>query len=170
MFKNIICKTGNYLHQWNVTSAGICSGSLWISLLWRHNACNGVSDHQSHNYLLNRLFRRRSRKTSKLRVTGLCEGNLPMSGEFPAQRASNAENASIRWRHHAHYLAITSRCSTSPDTGCFGTRGLRFNPIIRTSHRRISLCEIISLAILNHGICSTATTRGRFIFNTVLPV
>ena len=30
-------------------------------------------------------------KTSKLRVTGLCDGNSPVTGEFPAQRASNAE-------------------------------------------------------------------------------
>ena len=29
-------------------------------------------------------------KTSKLRVTGLCEWNAPMTGEFPAQSASNA--------------------------------------------------------------------------------
>ena len=31
-------------------------------------------------------------KTSKLRVTGLCVGNSPWPGEFPAQMASNAEN------------------------------------------------------------------------------
>ena len=31
------------------------------------------------------------KKTSKLHVTGLCEGNSPVTGEFPAQRASNAE-------------------------------------------------------------------------------
>ena len=41
--------------------------------------------------------------TSKLRVTGLCVGNSPVTGEFPAQMASNAENVSIWWRHHAHY-------------------------------------------------------------------
>ena len=51
----------------------------------------------------NRLFRRRSKKTSKLRVTGPCEGNSPVTGEFPTQRASNAKNASIWWRHHAHW-------------------------------------------------------------------
>ena len=44
--------------------------------------------------------RRRTTKTSKPRVTGLCEGNWPVAGEFPAQRASNAENVSIWWRHH----------------------------------------------------------------------
>ena len=36
-----------------------------------------------------------SKKTSKLRVTGLCAGNSPVTGEFPAQKASNAENVSI---------------------------------------------------------------------------
>ena len=44
--------------------------------------------------------RRKSKKTSKLRVTGHCEGNMPVTGEFPAQRASNAENVFIWWRHH----------------------------------------------------------------------
>ena len=44
---------------------------------------------------------RRSRKTSKDRVTGFCEGNTPVTGEFPAQSASNAENVSIWWRHHS---------------------------------------------------------------------
>ena len=39
-------------------------------------------------------------KISKLRATGLCEGNSSVTGEFPAQRASNAENVSILWRHH----------------------------------------------------------------------
>ena len=39
------------------------------------------------------------KKESKLRVTGLCEGNLAVTGEFPAQRESDVENASI-WRHH----------------------------------------------------------------------
>ena len=70
-------------------------------LRWRHNGRDIVPNHQPHDCLLNRLFRRRSKKTSKLRVTGLCVGNSPGTGEFPAQMASNAENVSIWWRHHA---------------------------------------------------------------------
>ena len=62
------------------------------ALRWRHNELDGVSDYQPHDCLLNRLFGRRSKKTSKLRVTGLCAGNSPGAGEFPAQKASNAEN------------------------------------------------------------------------------
>ena len=69
-------------------------------LQWRHNEPHGVSKHQPHDCLLNGLLRWRSKKTSKPRVTGLCEGNSPVTGEFPAQRASNGENVSIWWRHH----------------------------------------------------------------------
>ena len=61
-----------------------------VSLQWRHNGRDGVSNHSLTM----------SKKTSKLRVTGLCKGNSPVTGEFPAQRASNAKKVSIRWRHH----------------------------------------------------------------------
>ena len=70
------------------------------SLQWRHNERDDVSNHQRLDGLLNRLFRRRSKKSSKLRVTGLCERNSPVTGEFPLQRASDAENVSIWRRHH----------------------------------------------------------------------
>ena len=69
------------------------------SLQWHHNERNGVWNHQHQNCLLNRLFRRRSKKTSKLHVSGLCEGNSPVTSEFPTQRVSNAETFSIWWRH-----------------------------------------------------------------------
>ena len=71
-----------------------------ISLRWRHNDHAGVSNQQPHGCLLNRLFRRKSKKTSKLRVIGFCAGNSPGTDEFPAQMASYAENVSIWWRHH----------------------------------------------------------------------
>ena len=51
--------------------------TLNMSLHWRHNDHDGVSNHQPHGCLLNRLFSRRSKKISKLRVTGLCVGNSP---------------------------------------------------------------------------------------------
>ena len=73
----------------------------WLaSLQWRHNERHGVSNHQRLDCLLKCLFRPRSKNISKLRVTGLCEGNSPVTGEFPAPMASNAENVPIWWRHH----------------------------------------------------------------------
>ena len=90
-------------HPWSYLLSWSHQEQAWhevISLQWRHNGHDSVSNHQPHNCLLNRSFRRRSKKTSKLRVTGLCEGNSPVTGEFPAQMANNAENVSIWWRHH----------------------------------------------------------------------
>ena len=80
--------------KWVVIS-GLCLGNracrlhggYWDTLQWRHNGRDGVSNHQPHDCLLKRLFRRRS----KLRVTGLCAGNSPVTGEVPAQRSSNTE-------------------------------------------------------------------------------
>ena len=80
--------------------ASACEQGVELTLQWRHNERNGVSNHRHLDCLLNRLFRRRSKKTSKLRVTGLCEGNSRVTGEFLAQRTSNAESVSIWWRHH----------------------------------------------------------------------
>ena len=66
---------------------------------WRHNGRDSVSNYQPHDCLLNRLFRRRSKKTSKLLVIGFCAANSSGTVEFPAQRASNAENDVIMiWR------------------------------------------------------------------------
>ena len=61
-------------------------GVLQATLQWHHNERDGVSNHQPHGFLLNRLFKRRSEETSKLLVTGLYAGNSLLTVEFPAQR------------------------------------------------------------------------------------
>ena len=76
----------------------------FITLLWRHYGCDGVSNRQPRDYLLNHPFERRSKKESMLHVTGLCAGKSPVTGEFSAQMPSNAENVSIWWRHHEIFL------------------------------------------------------------------
>ena len=119
-----------FLIMWRYCSNPI---SLPVSLQWRYNERNGVSNHRRFHCLLNCWFRHRSKKTSKLRVTGLCAGNSPVTGEFPAQRASNAENVSIWWRHHgqdsAWVIAVSAdvlarnRC----DRPCMSGHGLVAN-------------------------------------------
>ena len=79
-----------------------------LPVQWRHDGCDSVSNHQPHDCLLNGLFGRKSKKTWKLCVTGLCAGNSPGTGEFPAQMASNAENVSIWWRHHEMPFVVMS--------------------------------------------------------------
>ena len=55
---------------------------------WHHNEHDGVSNYQPHDCLFNRLFRRSSKKTSKLRVTGLCARNSPVNSlrKWPVTR------------------------------------------------------------------------------------
>ena len=84
------------------------------SLHWRHNGHDSVSNHQPDDCLLNCLFRRTSKIISKLRVTGLCVGNSPETGEFPAQMASNAENVPIWWRHHVYRRRILTHLPLVP--------------------------------------------------------
>ena len=73
-------------------------------LPWRHNGRDSISNHQPYDCLLNHLFRRRWKKTSKLRGTGLCVGNSPGTSEFPAQMACNPENVSL-WLHY-HWAMV----------------------------------------------------------------
>ena len=62
-----------------------------VPLRWRHNERDGVSNDRRLDGLLNRLFGHRSKKTPKLRVIGLCEGNSPVTGELTSQKASKAD-------------------------------------------------------------------------------
>ena len=78
-----------------------------ISLRWRHNEHDSVSNYEPHDCLPNRLFRCNSKQASKLRVTGLCVGDSPVTGEFPAQMTNNTENVSIWWRHHDECQSVS---------------------------------------------------------------
>ena len=77
---------------------------LWEPFQRHHNKCHGVWNNRRLDCMLNRLFRRKSKKTPELRTTGLCGGNPPVIGGFPSQRTSNAANSSIWWCHH--YLHV----------------------------------------------------------------
>ena len=105
-FESVVCEMAAILPRLHCVICGCRKGNPILSLRWRHNEHDGVSNHQPHGCLLNRLFRRRLKKTSKLRVTGFCVGNSPGTGEFPAQRASYAENVPIWWRHHVNDYAL----------------------------------------------------------------
>ena len=94
-FNQIVCRS---FHQH--------SSRPVIPVQWRHHEHDGASNHWRLDCLLKRMISCRSKKTSKLRVIGLCEGNSSETGEFPSQRASNAENVSIWWRHHAGFISL----------------------------------------------------------------
>ena len=75
------------------------------SLQWHHNERGGVSNHRGFDCLLNHLIKRRSKKTSKLRVTGLCEGIHRWPVKSPHKGPLTRKNVSIWWRHHDPLLS-----------------------------------------------------------------
>ena len=143
------------LPQISKTYSFILHPSPVISLQWRHNGRDDIWNHQPHECLLNRLFRCRWKKTSKLRFTGLCEGNSPVTGEFSAQRVSNAENVAIWWRHDVmtcfrtlwnltwwgNYLWMTRVCCLNMNT-IFPGIGIPIVKIRRSWDRLIFLMGI----------------------------
>ena len=119
---------------------------LVLSLQRRHYERGSVSNHRRLDCLLNRLCKRKSKKTSKLRVTGLCEGNPPVNGGFLSQRASNAENVSISWRHHVQ--SVYDMISYSV--------GWKFSEAISYSHsRECKSCQFVML-VYAHTILATS--------------
>ena len=147
-----------WLTQWYlVTHTCVCEwvnrwfndGSAPVPLRWRHNDHAGVSNHQPHGCLLNRLFRLKSKITSKLRVTGLCAGNSPGTGEFPAQMASYAENVSIWWCHHAAPINQLNQSWIFLSIGCFsfGPLGARCKPKYSNFYSRKCISRYIAVPL-----------------------
>ena len=110
------------LHQWWNTSILICYGVL-TPILILHLHSKHLRNFQlfvyiTHTYYSDAIISAMAsqitsvsivystvcsgsyKKSPNLRITGLCEWNSPVTGVFPTQRASNAENVSIWWRHH----------------------------------------------------------------------
>ena len=133
----------DYIHMRNIRYA----------LRWRHNDHAGVSNHQPHGCLLNRLFRRKSKKTSKLRVTGHCAGNSPGTGEFPAQMASYAENVSIWWRHHGWKNSVTFEMDVWTNES---SRGLILKCVLGV----ISYNAPVARKQMDHTVCRCALSMN----------
>ena len=110
-FQEIHCKLYPLFdEEWRCNFATCAVCNCMLTSKWRHNGRDSVSNHQPHDCLLNGLFRRRSKKTSKLRVTGLW---VPGTGGFPAQTVSNSENVSIWWRYHVRFHGFTWAIKTN---------------------------------------------------------
>ena len=85
-------------------------------LQWRHNGHDSISNHQPHDCLLNPLFRRRSKKTSKLRVTGFVRGihrgpvNSPH--KWPVTRKMFPIDDVIMIQSNGHFKPLTQMWAT----------------------------------------------------------
>ena len=149
-----------------------------ISLRWRHNDRAGVSNHQPHACLLNRVFRRRSKKISKLRVTGLCAGNSPGPVNSPHKgpvtrkmfsfddvimilRPILSKVVIINVRYLAMCVntwecAIWDKCyAEGIDKGPYHTHRLQHKEYdLHTTYWRRHVCHVKTLPCHVHGLCS----------------
>ena len=123
-----------------------CASHVASTLEWCHNERVGLSNHRCPECLHNHFFRRKSKKTSKLRVTSLWEGNSPVTGEFPAQWTSNAENASIQLRHHV-FITCTVFSSIEP----LGTKSSSICSIIQNINAFIQKKTQLKLPFAKKG-------------------
>ena len=81
------------------------------------------------------------KETSKLRFTGLCEGNSPVTGKFPAQRASNAEKCFHLMTSSGYNLVKTLRNhSMWHSQHIKSCTWIEYVPVIPVLYSRISTC------------------------------
>ena len=133
------------VHRENCINIIVTNRHIWSSPLhWRHNGGDGVSNRRRHDCLLNRLLRRRSKKSSKPRVTVLCKGNSPVTGELPAQKASDTENVSIWWRHHG----ILQVCDVTSSVLSHGSKAF----ILKLSVHWLKSLKLCPFTSLKHAI------------------
>ena len=100
------------------------------------------------------VYAGRSKKTSKLRATGYFAGNSPAIGEFPTQRANNAENVSIWWRHH-----VKARClALEQPYNLLSTNEATPGDMSEYLHESIKLCYKVNhtqiLCLAYEGCCA----------------
>ena len=80
------------------------------------------------------------RKHQSSTSLALCEGNSPVTGEFPAQRASSAENGSIWWRHHGLH-------NLGEDCKCYIIAGRQSATVPHTIGHILAICTLIYIYI-----------------------
>ena len=93
-----------WMRQVNLAARSPITSMVWLSITVTSQWARWRLKSPASRLFTLPLIQAQIKKTSKLRVIGLCAGNSPVTGEFPAQRASNAENVSIWWRHHEYHM------------------------------------------------------------------
>ena len=117
------------------------------SLQWRHNGHDGVSIHQPHDCLLSRLFRRRSKKTAKLRVTGPCPH------KWPVTRKMFSFDDVIMLLGVIHQTQCSSRCGI---TDSYLVRCFHYSDVIMSA----IASQITGVAVVYSTVCSD-TDQGK---------
>ena len=99
--------------------------------------------------LLNRLLRRRPKKNIKAPRHWPLWGEFTGTGELPAQKASNAENISIWWRHHG--LSVMGSLNVLGNTLKFSQNGFFSSFVVLVMNTLTKLQLVESNELRGHG-------------------
>ena len=142
-FVEITCEPEKYYTPWYKAETGVSNQLPTLySTRWVLIMKNGENNESHYNDVIMSAMasqissltivystvysRHRSKKPSKLRVTGLCAGNSPVTGEFPAQMTNNAESVSIWWLHHGLCFSNHHLRSFSANAGILCIRRIEY--------------------------------------------
>ena len=82
---------------------------ITVSLYEHHH----VSNHRLDDFLFMCYCNLALKEILKVQLLSVCEGYLPMTGGFSPQRASDAETASMSWRHYKNIERHTAHTIVS---------------------------------------------------------
>ena len=122
---------------------------MLYALQWRHNERDGVSNHRRLHCLFNCWFRRKSKTNQSFAsLTFGQEFTGSVTGKFSAQTASNAENASVWWRHHVPVTHFTN-----------GVWAHNLNRLTNHFASTLFILTVSHLGVLSILICRQATSH-----------
>ena len=157
-----------------------------MTLQWRHNDRDGVSNQRRLNCLLSRLFRCRSKKTSKLRVTGLSEGpkrgkclHLITSSWSKRVWSLNVKMDKFRFAALSTILTYISHKALEKERN---KKNVKISPFLRyapcsVTHKTLFAWEdrrnqqvVVRPAFLSHNACLMVVMRYICIWRTMVCV
>ena len=128
--------------------------TIYDSLQWRHNEPDALLNHQRFDCLPKPFVQAQLKENIKApRHWPLC-GNLPVTDEIPAQRASSTENVSSWWR----FMIIVAGISQT----CFRMKCPAWNPKLWTIFRHIYLLSRYLTTVpdwMRHEISHSTASR-----------
>ena len=160
-----------------------------ITLQWRHNGRDSVSNHQPHDCLLNHLFRRRSKITFKLCVTGHLCGEFTgdrwiprTNGQFCGKCFHLMTSSWMQYQRHAYNMQTSRNGHCYTMTFWLWSATLTLNPPTNVSipfpfrskrqyiHFRNSIQKFLTsfeLGIISKTALNTFTDSSQYVYQSI---
>ena len=152
------------LYKWkpymNIDSYKLTPSCVWNNVFIHHDGCDGLIKQSWKSHYTNVIMSAMASQITSITIVystiysgadqrkhqSFCEGNSPMTSEFPSQRASSAENVSIWWRYHE-------------------VRGCQTYPIVSCEYACLFLPAMLAQIISEDKTCLRLWTTDHHMFN-----